>query len=226
VNKWMVRFWGLLALASLAMLVATTAWPVTPNPRLALGSMLGFLRVPDEATGNRVLANYHARLRRSADAEPEAVRAADVLLRRGFDAVEVEQLLERHGLDYMSCELKTPVSDGTAMTMWNFVGGPFLAPMTGIPIAELVARDIGRWRSRFMHDSTLGGPPEMAAKRREIALSQEIGVYRVEVAGTQRALVALLQEPEVRGVVAETDGARARGFEELKARASQVPVLR
>jgi hypothetical protein len=31
VNKWMVRFWGLLALVSLAMLVATTAWPVTPT---------------------------------------------------------------------------------------------------------------------------------------------------------------------------------------------------
>jgi hypothetical protein len=27
VNKWMVRFWGLLALVSLAMLIATTAWP-------------------------------------------------------------------------------------------------------------------------------------------------------------------------------------------------------
>jgi hypothetical protein len=40
VNKWMVRFWGLLALASLAMLVATTAWPVTPNPQPALDAAI------------------------------------------------------------------------------------------------------------------------------------------------------------------------------------------
>jgi hypothetical protein len=226
VNKWMVRFWGLLALVSLAMLVATSAWPVTPNPQLASESMRGFLKVPDEATGDRVLANYHEMLRRAAEEEPEAVRAADVLLRRGFDASEVERLLMRHGLDYMSCELKTPVSDCTAMTMWNFVGGPFVLPMTGVPIAKRVQRDIGRWRYRFMQDSKLGGPPEMTEKRREIALSREIGVYRVEVIGTQRALLALAQEPEVRGVVAETDGVRARGFEEWKSRASRVPILR
>lgn len=293
-NKWIVRLWGLLALVSLAMLVATTAWPgqggnsdaeladsalhgflqmrlqehqrvravfvdedesmvvsarkvqlyerppgfspsgrmrvtdwpVTPNPRLAVGSMLGFLKVPDEATGDRVLANYHEMLRRAAEEEPEALRAADVLLRRGFNASEVDRLLVRHGLDYMSCELKTPVSDGTAMTMWNLVGGPMILPMTGVPIAERVERDIGRWRYRFMHDSTLGGPSEMADKRREIALSREIGVYRVEVVGTQRALLAMTKEPEVRGVVAEPDGVRARGFEEWKSRAPQVPVLR
>lgn len=29
-NKWLVRFWGLVALASLAALVASTVWPATP----------------------------------------------------------------------------------------------------------------------------------------------------------------------------------------------------
>lgn len=224
-NKWMQRFWGLLALVSLAMLIASTAWPVTPNPQLALESMRGFLKVPDEATGQAVLARYHEELRRAAAEEPEAQRAADVLLRRGFDAIEVEQLLIRHALDYMSCEVKTPVSDGTAMTMWSFAGSPLPLPMHG-SIAERVERDISRWRHRFLRDAALDLPADMKEKRREVALSGEIGVYRVEVVGSRRALLALLREPEVRGVVAEVDGVRARYFEAYKAHALQMPVIR
>ena len=31
-NKWFVRFWGFIALASLAALIASSAWPAAPTP--------------------------------------------------------------------------------------------------------------------------------------------------------------------------------------------------
>jgi hypothetical protein len=38
-------------------------------------------------------------------------------------------------------------------------------------------------------------------------------VYRVEVVGTYRGLAALMDEEEVRGVMAELDGQRAQTFD-------------
>jgi hypothetical protein len=59
----------------------------------------------------------------------------------------------------------------------------------------------------------LSASAENPARDREIARSPEVGVYRVEVAGTNRDLAALIGEPEVRGVVAEVDGQRARAYD-------------
>ncbi len=229
-NKWWVRFWGFVALAALGALIATSARPasmppgtpvprggrmvsdrpITPNAEIALSAAMAFFRTPDEGFIERRLAAAHASLTEAARADPEALRAADVLLLRGFNSLEVERLLSRHRLDYMSCETKTPVSDGTVMTMMTFFGGPI--PRLPLSIAELVEMDIGRARHNFLWRAQQSADPEDSARLREMGLSQEIGVYRVEIVGTQRDLRNLIAEADVRGVVAEADGARARSF--------------
>jgi len=220
----MVRFWGVLALVALGALIGTTVWsavpvgrpitnrPVTPNPKLAREALHGFFRTSDETYIEKALAEERLRITRAALLIPEERRAADVLLRRGFNGFEVEQLLLRHGLEYMSCEVKTPVSDGSAMTMWALSGGP--VPRLPGPVSEQVERDIGRFRYQFEERANLSQDAETAAHDREIARSPEIGVYRVEVVGTYRGLAALMDENEVRGVMAELDGQRAQGFDQ------------
>jgi hypothetical protein len=214
VNKWMVRFWGVLALVALGALIGTTVWPavpVTPNPKLAREALHGFFRTSDETYIEKALVEERLRVTKAALLIPEERRAADVLLRRGFNALEVEQLLLRHGLEYMSCEVKTPVSDGSVMTMWALSGGP--VPRLPGSISQQVERDIGRFRYQFEERANLSGDAETAAHDREIARSPEIGVYRVEVVGTYRGLAALMDEREVRGVMAELDGQRAQAFD-------------
>jgi len=190
--------------------------PVKPNPQLAREALSGFLKTSDEGTIERITSQEHARLQQASNVTPEERRAGDVLLRRGLNALEVQQLLSRHRLEYMSCEVKTPMaSNGTVMTMWSMAGGP--APRLPGPIAEQVERDISRHRYVFEEQAKLAAGAEDAAYQREAARSPEMGVYRVEVVGTYRDLAQLIQEEVVRGVYAERDGARAKSFDEMLA---------
>ena len=239
-NKWMVRFWGFIALAALAALLATSAWPqtgppdgarsmrryppVAPNPKLALEALLGFTRSPEERFAQQAVDRAHRRLREQEDDEPEALRGADVILRRGYNAGEVEALLTRHELGFASLEAKTPVSDGTVMTIWRTQFGP----MPRIPgsIAEQVERNLGGMRMQFLRRAQLDGDIEQSRRAREIATSPELGVYRVEVWGRVHSLVQLLAEPDVRGVLADTNGLRAQGFEQASREMAAQPIIR
>jgi len=246
----MVRFWGFVALGALIGLIVTTAWPhqhepgttsgmssgaqrlpdtryfrpIEPNSKLAREALLGFMRVPDEGIAQRQLDRAHERLRRDARSEPEAMRAADVLLRRGFNAGEVDALLNRHALGFASVEAKTPVSDGTVMTFWVTQYGP--PPHIPGTIAEQVERILGRQRLFFLRRARSEGDTERGLWAREIASSHELGVYRVELWGLQRELLALLDEPEVRGVVADVSELRAASFEKARREMESQPIFR
>ena len=65
---------------------------------------------------------------------------------------------------------------------------------------------IARFRHQFEQRALIEVQPELATRSREVARSPQIGVYRIEVMGTYRNLAALLQEPDVHGIVAEQDG--------------------
>ena len=126
-------------------------------------------------------------------------------------------MLNRHRLEYMSCEVKTPMpSNGTVMTMWSLAGGP--VPRLPGPISVQVERDISRHRYVFEEQAKLAADAEDVAYQREAARSPEMGVYRVEVVGTQRDLEQLINEEVVRGVYAEQDGSRAKSFDQMLAR--------
>jgi hypothetical protein len=260
VNKWVVRFWGVLALVALGALIGTSVWPaepggtpdallpneapsdvtvagpwvpflpadidvptrplvtdrpVKPNPQLAASALHAFFRTTEETYIARALANAHARLATASRSQPDARRAADVLLRRGLNAMEVDELLSRHKLDYMSLETKAPVSDGSVMTHATLAGAP-RARLPGT-IAEQVEHDIDRYRYYFEQRARMSATTEESAHELELARSPEVGVYRVEVAGTYRDLAELIEETEVRGVVAEIDGQRARVFDDWMA---------
>ncbi len=98
-NKWFVRFWGFIALASLAALIISTAWAAAPTPAPDAAAVDqepvdGVFRPPD------MPAVLGARLQKASIAAPEERRAAVVLLHRGLNALEVEQLLIRHRLSH------------------------------------------------------------------------------------------------------------------------------
>jgi hypothetical protein len=198
---------------------------ITPDPKLAREALHGFFRTSDDAYIGAVLKKEHQRIAQASLQTPDAVRATDILLRRGLNARDVETLLVRHQLEYMSCELKTPVSDGTVMTMWALSGGPI--PRLPGPISQQVARDIARFRHQFEQRAQIESQPELATRSREVARSPQIGVYRIEVMGTYRNLAALLQEPDVHGIVAEQDGQRAQAFAKwLEENQKNVRVIR
>jgi len=227
-----VRFWGFVTLGALLALIASSAWPgeprrylpVTPNEQLAREALRGFTRTPNETIAQQVLDAAHERLRAAAQVSPDALQAADVLLRRGYNSGEVEALLTRHSLGFASVEAKTPVSDGTVMTLWSRQYGP--PPNLPGTIAEQVDRLLGRQRMQFLRNSQLLGDTDQARRLREIGLSRELGVYRVEVWGRQEALLALLDEPDVRGVIAESNGLRAASYEKARDEMEAQPIIR
>jgi hypothetical protein len=229
-----MRFWGFVALASLFALIATTVWsqgavarrdpPVSPNQTIALDALVGFTALGDEGLAQQFLNRVRQRLRLAAAADPDAPRTGKVLLRRGLGPAEVDALLSRHGLGFAGAEAKTPVSDGTVMTMWATQFGPFPAPPG--TIAEQVERNLGGQRMLFLRRAQAAGNTQEGRLAREIATSHELGVYRLDVWGKQGSLAALLDEADVRGVMADDNDRLAVFYEARRREMDATPIIR
>lgn len=181
----------------------------SPDP-LAQAAQESFLRSGNAQSNAERVAAGRAALLEKARVQPDTLSLVNVLLTRGMEAKTLAPVLDGADASLMTVEAKTPVGDGgKVMTLW--ITQRELTQFGGTT-QEQLEKALGRQRLFFLQQAGLREDPQGAQEYRDIAYSQALLFYRVEVVGRAGALARLTGEPAVNAVFLTEDQTHLDGY--------------
>jgi hypothetical protein len=195
--------------------VRAAAPPVKVNAQAASEAMSAFLGTSDSPYIERIVAEERKFLEIGALRSPDEIVASFILLNRGLTGVGLHAMLVPRELTLTGMETKIPLASGAKIeTLWIDQQGMLMTNTT--VLEEKVDLAIGRERYKLKQRADRFGPGKRGAELtahiaelREMALSREFAVYRLEVVGRRSALFDLLRDKAVRAVFVTRDSKRA-----------------
>ena len=204
---------------AVAMMLATTMASAAPQiaptqAELSDSALAAELGAVSESVRRESLNHSRNLVLKLSSTKPDSRSGAVVVFKAGLNPVRLSELASQVEFEVTRAEAKVAAVDGSADVTTISIGADDLLRFKG-PLNSRLDASLARIRARFYIMSTQA---EGADARRlyDVAVAPEFVFYKVHVIATNRALLALSENPTAAAILVNEDPELVSSHEKLK----------